>query len=383
MANAFKTFLKFSLGTIVNSGISLITIPIITWFLAPEELGKATMFTLSYNLLLNIFLLGQDQSFIRNYNEVGKENISKLWFASLLPALTTTVFGVALLILFRSHIALFLFASINYDYFVDLLALTLFCGVVSRLAQVSIRMRNAALTYSIVQVLGTISNLALTLLYVIFIKNDFSAVVLSFVCSQILVMVTSVFLERDLLRFTFKENSLFFDIKKNLVYGIPFVPTFICDWLFQSTDRTFLRIYSTFSQVGVYTTATRISASLGILQTGFSTFWIPYVFEKFSKNQNDKSFYNEIFQAVYLSFCFAILGILLFKDLIYIIIPEAYYSSIAIFPILLFVPMFYTLSEITGIGINLKRKTVFHLYILLVVAFLAVVLGYFLIRIYG
>ena len=59
--NFIKSFFQFSIGQWVAALISFITTPITTWLIIPEEFGKASMFTLAFNLLLNIALLGADQ----------------------------------------------------------------------------------------------------------------------------------------------------------------------------------------------------------------------------------------------------------------------------------------------------------------------------------
>src|SRR5688572_31770035 len=109
MAAAFKIFLKFSFGTWVNAAISLVSIPVITWFIDPAEIGKATIFTISYNLLLNILLLGVDQSFVRFFNESGSNDKAKLLINSAFPtaiAIAVSVLGIEI---FRESISLLFF----------------------------------------------------------------------------------------------------------------------------------------------------------------------------------------------------------------------------------------------------------------------------------
>ena len=65
-----KSFLSFSIGTWLRAIISFITTPIISYLIVPEEFGKASMFSLIYNVSLIISTIGLDQSFVRFYNEV-------------------------------------------------------------------------------------------------------------------------------------------------------------------------------------------------------------------------------------------------------------------------------------------------------------------------
>lgn len=75
-----KDFLKrlagFSLGPIVGALISFIMVPVQTWIINPDELGKASMYTMAYSLTSLFIYLGLDQAFVREFNsEENKKNL--------------------------------------------------------------------------------------------------------------------------------------------------------------------------------------------------------------------------------------------------------------------------------------------------------------------
>jgi len=76
------------MGQWIAAFISFITTPVITWLIIPEEFGKASMFTLAFNLLLTIALLGADQSFVRMFYERPEDERRNLLWESLLPSLS-------------------------------------------------------------------------------------------------------------------------------------------------------------------------------------------------------------------------------------------------------------------------------------------------------
>jgi O-antigen/teichoic acid export membrane protein len=47
----------FSFGPIVSAIIGAVTVPLITWFIAPAELGKASMFTMIQQLISLFYTL--------------------------------------------------------------------------------------------------------------------------------------------------------------------------------------------------------------------------------------------------------------------------------------------------------------------------------------
>lgn len=65
----------FSIGPIVGMGISMLTVPVTVRLLAPEEYGKASLFTLFQTFFLVIGLLGLDQGYVRYYNDKNNNRI--------------------------------------------------------------------------------------------------------------------------------------------------------------------------------------------------------------------------------------------------------------------------------------------------------------------
>lgn len=56
MGNIIKKIGAFSIGPIVGAFLGLITIPLITYFISPEEYGRASMFTLAQGIAIHASL---------------------------------------------------------------------------------------------------------------------------------------------------------------------------------------------------------------------------------------------------------------------------------------------------------------------------------------
>jgi len=76
--------------------------------------------------------------------------------------------------------------------------------------------------------------------------------------------------EKDLWFGKFKLDFNF--IKFLLKYEIPFVPTFLIAWLFQSIDKLSLRNYADFTGIGLYSAAFKVVGVMSLIQAGFTTF---------------------------------------------------------------------------------------------------------------
>ena len=55
------------------------------------------------------------------------------------------------------------------------------------------------------------------------------------------------------------------------------------------------------------------------------------------------------------------IGLITFKDIIVLLLGSRYREAVFIFPYLVFMPIMYTISETTVIGVNFKKKTKYHI----------------------
>lgn len=378
-----KSFAKFSIGVWIQALLSLVSTPIIAWFITPDDFGKASMFILAYKLVFNVVLLGSDQGFARYFNE--EDPPSKLLAGTLLPVFITSLISTLLFELFGTKVLVLLFGNSENFLLVHLLNICIISGVLLQLAVAMIRMQSNAVKFSVIQIGQAIVNFLGVIFYAKFIASDFGAIIFGMVISQLIGLVIAVFYNYSIWLNAFSkifavERGV---INKILKYSLPFVPTFLLDWVFQGADRTFLRMYSDFHQIGLYATAAKIAFSLNIIQSGFTTFWLPFSLERYKTNPEDTSAYSIVFNVLTFVFGMLILTLILFHKVILYILPIAYSGITTVFPLLLFIPMLYTLSEVTVVGVNFKAKTVEHLYVIIFAVAANIIVAYFLVPIWG
>jgi O-antigen/teichoic acid export membrane protein len=149
-------------------------------------------------------------------------------------------------------------------------------------------------------------------------------------------------------------------MKKGLKYGIPLIPSAIFAWGLYSADNISLRAWSNFTEIGLYSAATKITMFLTIIKTSFSTFWVPTYF-RWHENGEAKYKFIKVSQlvstALFIIFCLVVI----FKDIIILVFDQRYHEAIFIVPFLLFFSLLYTISETTNMGIFLSRKTFYSM----------------------
>lgn len=380
--DSFKHLLKFSYGSWINALISLISIPIVTSFLSPEEFGRAAMFTLFYNLSINIVLLGLHQSLIRFFNETEMVKRPNLLFNLIFCSLLSLLAFSALIFLFSKELSNFLF-DYHDDSIPIILVISLVVGIYHNFSTTLLRMLNRGNTFSLLQIVYSISSFAFSIGFFVFYERSFIGIICGFIIGHFIAAITAISLCSHYWNFLGHLKIDFEKLKEFLKYGVPFIPAFLFAWVLQGIDKVLIKSLSDYEELGIYSAGLKIALSLNVIKAGFTNFWIPFSLHRFQDNPENKSFYDNIFSLLSLLFFIIVNLSIAFKDIIILILPSSYGGASDIFVMLLYVPIYYTLAEITGVGINYNKKTYYHIWILLVASTFNLLGGLLLIPLYG
>ncbi|MDT9599641.1 lipopolysaccharide biosynthesis protein [Sphingosinicella rhizophila] len=372
-----RLFLKFSAGSWLAAAISLLTTPIVTALIVPDEFGRASMYILALNLLLQVVMLGLDQSFARRfYSDPSLEHRSRLLWNAMLPPLGLSVLVALAILWFGSPISRLLIGA-ESDILIWLLALSVVVAVLERFALLVLRMNKEAVRFSMLRLAFAIINFLVILLYCQFVARDFLAIVSANLAALSLCAALAILMGGPIWKAWPLDRAL---IGAMLRYGLPFVPTFLAAWMFEGIDRVALRHYSTFFELGLFSAAIKIVAILSLLQIAFSNFWVPVSYELYESGSDEaRATYASVFSQISGSLFVAGLGIIVLKDVVILLFDPAYRGAASIMPFLLLIPIMATLSEVTVVGINFRNRTHWHLYIALGCAALNLILNLLLV----
>jgi O-antigen/teichoic acid export membrane protein len=106
-----------------------------------------------------------------------------------------------------------------------------------------------------------------------------------------------------------------------------------------------------------------IIGMMNTIQGAFTTFWVPVAYEKYSNNPEDKEFFSNINQIVSVVMILVAIGLIATKDIIVLLMGSKFGEAVFVIPFLVFMPIMYTISETTVLGINFKKKTKYHIYV--------------------
>jgi len=304
MNDFVKKLLQFSIGPVFGAVIGFIMVPITTYFLAPAEIGRASMFTIVQNLLPTIYL-GMDQAYTREFNvEKNKKNL--FLNALFLPFLLSII----VFIFFSIQAPLFssvLFGDDHYLFAIYLIGFTNVTMVFERFILLKVRMEEKALEFSVFSLILRVSTLILTLIFVLFIRTDFLAIIYATITGQLL----SRFVLLVRYRSSFELSDFKLDKRLNkrlLMFGMPLIISVTLGSLLKISSNVALRHFSDFEQLGLFAAGVKVINLLLIIQTAFTLFWVPtaYKWHEEKRQARDYQLVSEMVLAV-MSFVFILL----------------------------------------------------------------------------
>lgn len=362
MNNLFRKFVEFALGNIIVFILGILSVPIVSRMIDPTQNGKASMFITYTSLIVLVLTMGIDQAYVRYYNSEEEENRGNLLRRSIkIPIIANLALGLVLLI-FYNKISNLILSETSF-LVVVLLLIHSTASIIGNFAMIHVRMKQKGKAYSMLGVINKLSYLGLMFLFFYVFKNNYITMIYATVISNLIMVIMAILYERTDW-FNVSNNSLNTSTKDLFTYGVPFIFSMAITWVFQSIDRISIQNFSNdYAQIGLYTGAMYIISLLNTVQGAFTTFWTPVAFEKYANDPEDKQFFININEIVSLVMLLISVGLIATKDIIIILLGKKYEGAQFIFPFLVLMPIMYTISETTVLGINFSKKTRYHIYI--------------------
>ena len=377
--NLIKKFLSFSIGGYVNALIGLLTVPIITRILSPEQYGIASLISIIVEMLVVFCSLALDQSFVRFFYEVEEEERGKLLQDCLYYPVFITIFSSLIIFIFRNQISIFILGKKEKVIWL-IIVFSIVALIIKSFAFLVVRMQQKGGLYSFFYIFIKVVEFSFILLFFKIYGNDYKVIALATLFSTLITSLLMIVVERKIWKLGGKRKI---EKKELLNFSAPLVLTLALTWVFGSSDKITIKIFSNLKELGLYSGAFRIVSVISVIQTGFTSFWTPFIYERYSKNPDDLVFYKKAND--YLSLIFFLIGfsILATRNIIIILLGEKYYDSLFIVPMLIFVPIMYLISETTMMGIGFKKKSKYFLYISIIVAIFNIIGNILLVPKYG
>lgn len=369
-----------TIGSILGALVSIVTIPILTWYFSQEVVAKYSILLISLSLGSVLIGFEMHQAYVREYYEVEeKEQLLKI---ALIPGTTIFVLLLIILTLFNISLAelIFNFNSLLLDFCLWVgVYLTFFINILMHV----LRMHGIALGFALIQILPKLFFLTVILVgSIIFKQEDFQ--ILIYFNVMILIISTIIlifFLKKDLKKAFFIELNRE-KFKEMLSFSVPLILGSLAYWALTSIDRLFLNFFSNYNELSLYAVASTVASGVSMLVVIFGSLWHPLVYKWVNEGIDSKKILaaSEL-MVLFICFVWTLFG--LFSWVVDYIFPTSYAGVSILIIGCVTMPLLYLLSEITTIGIGISKKTKYTMVVSLFSLLLNVVVNYFFIERYG
>ncbi|MCF7521793.1 polysaccharide biosynthesis C-terminal domain-containing protein [Neisseria sp. ZJ106] len=342
--------LAYALGPIGSAAFGIVSLPLMSWHFSAADIGSVALLQTVAGLGILLFGLGLDQAYIREYHAAADK-------AALLKTVLPLPLVLAAFFLMSGNRwpSEILFSSSSRG----LAAGGLFIGafLLTRFLSLTLRMQERAWAFSFSQLLPKILVCLLITGCILFSLPNHTAVLFGiYAAAQTAAVALLLWQSRRTLAAAAKAPWCADTHRAALKYGLPLAAANLTYWAFASLDRFLLKQWAGLEQLGVYAMALNFSAVALIVQSIFSTIWAPMVFKWVNDHEHcDKIGGIALLVAQATAALICLVGIA--SPAAARLLPEAYADVPFILPAALLVPLFYTWTEVGGIGLNVVKKT--------------------------
>lgn len=271
----------YMITQMINASIPFLLLPVITRYLSPEEFGIYSMFKVVAGLAFSFIGIGINGAITKVYYEKTKNELARYIGNSFFLVTINSIFMYLLFIVFPEF-----FSSVTQipDSWLWTVILVSYGKVIFQVTLVVWQVQNKPITYAVFQIIQTVLNFGLNLIFVILLYLNWQGAILA---------ETIAFFVFGIIGFgiLFKNKSLRFRLNKLdlihiLKFGLPIIPHVIGMYIITASDRLLITNMIGVAETGIYAVGYQIGMIIMILQDSFNKAWVPWLFSNL-KNKKD------------------------------------------------------------------------------------------------
>jgi len=356
-----KHSLVYGIGNIIQRFLSIILLPIYTRYLTPADYGIISLLGIFGMIIGTITMCGLTNGIARYFFYTEQENVSLsevVWS----PFVFITLFSIIIitpLALFSNHLSLLLFDKTDYGYLVVLTLIGILISNLSGVGTSILVFQEKAMTVNFINLAGLAVGATSGVFFVVFLKRGITGAVEAGLLGSAIMLIPMMLLTMARYKPTFSTAIL----KKQLKFSLPLVIAIFAFWFIDSSDRYVLKVFLPLSEVGLYNIGYSIGLTMMIIVGGFTLAWPPY-YHKNNQNNEGQALCNNILKIYLLATSFFVVLISLGAPIaVRLLTTEKFYQAYTVTP---WVAMAYMLKGpyiIFLLGLLMKNKTTWQLYL--------------------
>ena len=347
--DALKQVFTYGAGSIAQSALAFILLPLYLRFFEPSEYGVISLLLVVISLLTIFANVGMVSGLYMLYYEAEAGERKKLACTTWLWYLFGASAGAAVLVIGAPHFSQLLFQTGDYAYAIGLLGVFFFFSLLQDIPLTIFRLEKKAVHYVAFSLLKFAIDFGLKFLFIASLGRGVGGYFESGI-------ITSIVVFGSVLPFTLKYVTLSFNsqyFKRLLRLGFPFIFSTLAVWTLDMSDRLILNHFSGAAEVGIYSLAYNFASLFTIvLYAPFGLFWTPFFLSLAAEKPTEdiRRLFEKVIRYMFILSGMLYLGISLGAgDVLRIFTglfsaQEGYLTAAKLVPLLTLGPFFYFLN---------------------------------------
>ncbi|MGA1794825.1 MAG: lipopolysaccharide biosynthesis protein [bacterium] len=346
----------YTVGNILPQVAGFLLLPVYTRYLTPKDYGIVSSMQVLMAITAVIFTLAMERSLYRLYWDCKTEQEKQEYLGTVAVALILiALIELGIIFVSRRWIGR-IFVTIDFYPFYAYAILAMFFSVFSHIPKIHLQLEQRAGSFVFLSLIQFAVTTGLVLWFVVVRKSGAEGMLLGRMLGPAVLAGIFIYLTAQRIRFCFKPRIL----KETLAYSIPLVPTMLCAWILNLSDRIFIERYFSLEDVGIYSLGYKLGEIVLLISGGFGMAYNPIYFE-LANSPDQESARNRLFQynnrflMVVLLISF---GICLFaKEAVVLFLDPRYEKAYQIVPFIVLAYFIQEVSHLLNLSIYQEKRT--------------------------
>jgi O-antigen/teichoic acid export membrane protein len=328
----FGSSLIYTATNVLNAGINLLLIPVLTRHISPFEYGILAIFSVLIAFITPFVGMNIHGAITRKYFQNDDTDFKKYVGSCFSILIFSTVVVFIICTIFKN----ILISFTDLDYRIIVFVILICFGQFINLTLLSLwQVMKNAVFYAIFQVIFALINIGLSIYYVIQLQYGWEGRVYGQLTATVLMATIALYI-------LLKNNLIQLSVNKKFIahalrFSLPLIPHSIGAVVISMSDRFIIKELLGLNETGLYMLAYQFASVLSILTSAFNSAYIPWLFERL--NRNDDNTNLKIVRLTYILMAgligLFILLVVVAKYLVPFFIGDDYLTSFKYFPLLL------------------------------------------------